>query len=55
MVVTTYDGDQEENMDKISANMGIGYMINDVFTVGVAKGDDVITAADAAAGAGAAA
>ena len=50
MVVTSYDGDQEESADKITANMGIGYMINDVFTVGVAKGDDVITAADAAAG-----
>ena len=38
MVVTTYDGDQEESMDKISANMGIGYMVNDMFTVGLAKG-----------------
>ena len=38
MVVTTYDGDQEENMDKITANMGIGYMVNDAFTVGLAKG-----------------
>jgi hemolysin activation/secretion protein len=46
MVVTTYDGDQEESMDKITANMGIGYMVNDAFTVGLAKGT-VITAADA--------
>ena len=38
MVVTTYDGDQEENMDKITANMGVGYMVNDAFTVGLAKG-----------------
>ena len=37
MVVTTYDGDLEENADKITANMGIGYMINDAFTVGLAK------------------
>lgn len=45
MVVTTYDGDQEENADKITANLGLGYMINDAFTVGVARGNDVITAA----------
>ena len=38
MVVTTYDNDQEENMDKITTNMGVGFMVNDVFTVGVAKG-----------------
>ena len=38
MVVTTYDGDQEENMDKITANMGIGYMMGD-FTVGLMKGN----------------
>ena len=37
MVVTTYDGDQEENMDKITANMGIGYMVNDALTVGLAQ------------------
>ena len=37
MVVTTYDNDLEENADKITANMGIGYMVNDVFTIGVAK------------------
>tara|TARA_B100001142_G_scaffold229798_1_gene227938 strand:+ start:365 stop:814 length:450 start_codon:yes stop_codon:yes gene_type:complete len=43
MVVTTYDGDQEENMDKITANMGIGYMVNDAFTVGLAQGDAVET------------
>ena len=38
MVVTTYDDDQEENADKITANLGVGYMINDAFTVGLAKG-----------------
>ena len=37
MVVTTYDNDLEENADKITANMGIGYMVNDAFTVGLAK------------------
>ena len=49
MVVTTYDGDQEENADKITANMGIGYMVNDAFTVGLAKGDaieEISTAGD---------
>jgi len=46
MVVTTYDGDQEENVDKITANLGLGYMVNDAFTVGLAKGT-VITADDA--------
>jgi len=40
MVVTTYDGDQEESMDKITANMGIGYMVNDMITVGLANGGD---------------
>ncbi len=39
MVVTTYDGDQEESMDKITANLGVGFMVNDAFTVGLAKGD----------------
>ena len=40
MVVTTYDNDQEETADKITANMGIGYMVNDAFTVGLKKGSD---------------
>ena len=43
MVVTTYDGDQEESIDKITSNMGIGYMVNDAFTVGLAKGATVET------------
>jgi len=38
MVVTTYDDDQEESADKITANLGVGYMVNDAFTVGIAKG-----------------
>ena len=38
MVVTTYDGDQEEKADKLTANLGVGYMLNDDFTVGLAKG-----------------
>ena len=40
MVVTTYDNDQEENADKITANLGIGYMVNDAFTIGLAKGSE---------------
>lgn len=38
MVVTTYDGDQEENADKLTTNLGVGYVVNDDFTVGFAKG-----------------
>jgi len=41
MVVTTYDGDQEESLDKLTANMGIGYSINDNIVIGgVKNGDD---------------
>lgn len=41
MVVTTYDADEEENMDKITANMGIGYSINDNIVIGgVKNGED---------------
>ena len=40
MVVTTYDGDQEETMEKITQNMGVGYMVNDAFTVGAALGGE---------------
>ena len=49
MVVTTYDGDQVANADKITANLGIGYMVNDAFTVGLAKGaaiEEISTAGD---------
>jgi hypothetical protein len=35
MVVTTYDGDQEETMDKITQNVGFGYAVNDTWTVGL--------------------
>ena len=38
MVVTTYDNDLEDNADKITANMGIGYAINDACVVGLKKG-----------------
>ena len=37
MVVTNYDNDQEENMDKITANLGVGFMVNDALTIGLAK------------------
>jgi opacity protein-like surface antigen len=37
MVVTTYDGDQEENADKITANMGFGFAMNNGITVGIVK------------------
>ena len=37
MVVTTYDGDQEESMDKLTANMGVGYQLNDKITIGAVK------------------
>ena len=43
MVVTTYDDDQVESIDKITANLGVGYMVNDAFTVGLAKGAAVET------------
>ena len=51
MVVTTYDGDQEETMDKLTANLGIGYEVSDGLTVGAvrSKGSDAI-AADTTAG-----
>ena len=41
MVVTVYDNDQEENADKITANLGVGYMVNDAFTVGIARANEV--------------
>ena len=37
MVVTTYDGDQTEAMDKLTANLGIGYQISDAITVGAVR------------------
>ena len=39
MVVTTYDnGDAVEGVESITNNLGVGYMVNDAFTVGLAKG-----------------
>ena len=41
MVVTTYDGDQEESMDKLFGKMGIGYSVSDNIVIGgVSNGDD---------------
>jgi len=40
MVVTTYDGDQEESMDKWTANMGFGYSISDNIVIGGVKNGD---------------
>ena len=34
-VVSTYDGDQEENLDKVTQNVGFGYSLNDTWTVGL--------------------
>ena len=40
MVVTTYDdGDNVEGMDQMTNKMGLGYMVSDAITVGLAKGD----------------
>ena len=42
MVVTTYDGDQEETMDMLTQNVGFGYAVNDTWTVGlIQNGEDV--------------
>ena len=40
MVVTTYDADQEENMDKLTAHLGIGYQVSDAITVGAVRSKD---------------
>jgi hypothetical protein len=41
MVVATYDGDQEETMDKLTQNVGFGYAVNDTCTVGlIQNGED---------------
>ena len=40
-VVTTYDGDQEETLDKVTQNFGLGYALNDTWTVGlIQNGED---------------
>tara|TARA_R110001632_G_scaffold154392_1_gene272544 strand:+ start:93 stop:518 length:426 start_codon:yes stop_codon:yes gene_type:complete len=42
MVVSTYDGDQEETMDKLTQNIGFGYAVNETWTVGlIQNGEDV--------------
>ena len=39
MVVTTYDdGDKVEGMEQMTNKMGLGYMVSDAITVGLAKG-----------------
>ena len=40
MVVTTYDRDQEENMDKLTTSIGIGYSISDNIVIGGVKNED---------------
>ena len=40
MVVTTYDGDLE-GAEQLTANWGLGYGVNDAFTVGLAAGGEV--------------
>ncbi len=41
MVVTTYDGDQEEMMDKVTQNFGFGYALNTTWTLGMIQaGED---------------
>ena len=41
MVVTTYDGDQEETMDMLTQNFGFGYAVNDTWTLGMVQaGED---------------
>ena len=45
MVITNYDnGDKVEGLEVVTNNLGVGYMVNDAFTVGLAKGAGVITA-----------
>tara|TARA_R100000664_G_C2717289_1_gene111936 strand:- start:370 stop:798 length:429 start_codon:yes stop_codon:yes gene_type:complete len=41
LVIGTYDGDQEETMDKVTQNLGFGYALNDTWTLGVIQaGED---------------
>ena len=40
-LVTTYDGDQEDMMDKMTQNFGFGYAVNDTWTLGmITAGED---------------
>ena len=42
MVVSTYDGDQEETMDMLTQNVGFGYAVNETWTLGlIQNGEDV--------------
>ena len=42
MVVSTYDGDQEETMDMLTQNVGFGYAVNSTWTLGlIQNGEDV--------------
>ena len=45
MVVTTYDGDQTETVDQLTAHMGVGYEVMDGITVGAVRTPE--TAVDA--------
>ncbi len=45
MVVTSYDGDQEENIDKITANLGFGYQVMDKVIVGLTMQDATMNTA----------
>ena len=40
MVITNYDNEWEEagTMNALTSDLGIGYMVNDAFTVGIANG-----------------
>ena len=42
MVVSTYDGDQEETVDMLTQNVGFGYSVNETWTLGlIQNGEDV--------------
>ena len=42
MVVSTYDGDQEETVDMLTQNLGFGYAVNETWTLGlIQNGEDV--------------
>ena len=45
MVVTSYDANQEENIDKITANLGFGYQVMDKVMVGLTMQDATMNTA----------
>ena len=45
MVVTSYDSDQEENIDKITANLGFGYQVMDKVIIGLTMQDATMNTA----------